>query len=117
MLVGDSDRTRAKRAAERVRQAIEAVGSGGIAPRLDGPAISASIGVAAYPADGTTASDLVLAADRACFASKRGGRGLIATAAEGLAMLADFARKDPTPVDTPTPVSTATLAAAESTAN
>jgi hypothetical protein len=46
---------------------------------------------------------MLLAADRACFVAKRGGRGRIATADEGLALASEFSLQEPTPVDPPTP--------------
>ena len=46
-----------------------------------------------------TAADVLLAADRACFVAKRDGRDRVATAAEGLALAAEFALQAPTPVD------------------
>jgi hypothetical protein len=61
--------------------------------------VSASIGVATYPADGATNAEILLAADRACFVAKRRGRDLIATAPEGLALAADFTLSEPTPMD------------------
>ncbi len=64
-----------------------------------GHRVTASIGVASFPADGALAPDMLLAADRACYAAKRGGRDLIATAAEGLALAAEFSPQAPTPVD------------------
>ena len=60
---------------------------------------SASFGVATFPADGTTAESVLLAADRACFVAKRSGPGRIATAEEGLALAAEFSLQEPTPVD------------------
>jgi diguanylate cyclase (GGDEF)-like protein/excisionase family DNA binding protein len=78
--------------AERTRQAIRDAGGG----------VSASIGVATFPVDGATASAVLLAADRACFVAKRGGRDSIATAADGLALAADVSLQEPTPVDSPT---------------
>jgi hypothetical protein len=66
--------------------------------------VSASIGVATYPADGATNAEILLAADRACFVAKRRGRDLIATAAEGLALAADFTLSEPTPMDSIAPV-------------
>ena len=56
---------------------------------LRGP-VTASVGVATFPADGPTAADVLLAADRACFLAKREGRDRVATAAEGLALAAEF---------------------------
>jgi predicted signal transduction protein with EAL and GGDEF domain len=64
--------------------------------------VSASFGVATFPADGETAESILLAADRACFVAKRSGAGRIATAAEGLALAAEFKLQEPTPVDTST---------------
>jgi diguanylate cyclase (GGDEF)-like protein/excisionase family DNA binding protein len=80
--------------AERARQAV----------RTTWRPISASIGVATYPTDGSTPVDILLAADRACFVAKRGGRDRIATAAEGLALAAEFSLQEPTPVDPVEPV-------------
>ena len=65
---------------------------------LGGP-VTASIGVATFPTDGTTSADVLLAADRACFVAKRDGRDRVATAAEGLALAAEFRPQAPTPVD------------------
>ena len=75
--------------AERARLAVKCGDSG----------VSASIGVATFPADGTTATDILLAADRACFVAKRGGRDRIATAADGRAQAAEISLQAPTPVD------------------
>ena len=63
--------------------------------------MTASIGIATFPDDGDTAASVLLAADRACFVAKRGGRDKIATAAEGLALAAEFSLQAPTPVDPP----------------
>lgn len=58
--------------AEKIRQGTAALrvqtGDGGTIRA------SLSIGVAAYPTDGTTADELLIAADQAMFASKRAGR-------------------------------------------
>jgi diguanylate cyclase (GGDEF)-like protein/excisionase family DNA binding protein len=75
--------------AERARQAV----------RTTWRPMSASIGVATFPVDGATPGEVLLAADRACFVAKRGGRDRIATAAEGLALAAEFSLQEPTPVD------------------
>jgi GGDEF domain-containing protein len=69
------------------------------AVRDAGGDVSASIGIATYPIDGDVAASVLLAADRACFVAKRGGRDRIATAAEGLALAAEFSQKAPTPID------------------
>ena len=64
--------------------------------------MSASIGIATFPVDGTTAESVLLAADRAAFVAKRSGRNRIATADEGLSLAAEFSLQEPTPVDPPT---------------
>jgi diguanylate cyclase (GGDEF)-like protein len=66
-------------------------------------AITASMGVAAFPQNGPSGDDMLLAADRACFVAKRGGRGLVADAAQGLALAAEFSLQEPTPVDSSDP--------------
>jgi diguanylate cyclase (GGDEF)-like protein len=95
----DADGLRA--VAERVRDAITAAGR--TLPRSRGVRVGASIGLASHPADGMTPDEVLLAADRACFVAKRSGRDRIATAAEGLALAAEFSLQAPTPIDPPTP--------------
>ena len=75
-LLPGTDSAGARLVAERARQAVRATGRN----------ITASIGIGTYPDDGSTAASVLLAADRACFVAKRGGRDRIATAAEGLAL-------------------------------
>jgi diguanylate cyclase (GGDEF)-like protein/excisionase family DNA binding protein len=84
-----TDAAGTRRVAERAGDAVRG---------LSGP-VTASIGVATFPADGATAADVLLAADRACFVAKRDGRDRVATAAEGLALAAEFQQQAPTPVD------------------
>ena len=84
--------------ANRIRDALRAIPHDAM-EHGGRPPVSASIGVAAYPADGATNAEILLAADRACFVAKRRGRDLIATAAEGLALAADFTLSEPTPMD------------------
>jgi diguanylate cyclase (GGDEF)-like protein/excisionase family DNA binding protein len=80
--------------AERVRRAIrEARGSG-----LRSAGMRCSVGVATYPADASDREGLLLAADRALYAAKRSGRDQVATAADGLALAAEFVPPR-TPVD------------------
>jgi len=98
VIVPISDPAGAMALARRVRNALRAL-PGERAGHRGRPPVSASIGVATYPADGTTNAEILLAADRACLVAKRRGRGLIATAAEGLALAADFALSEPTPLD------------------
>jgi diguanylate cyclase (GGDEF)-like protein len=88
-LLPGADAAGARRLAERACAAVRGLG---------GP-VTASIGVATFPTDGTTSADVLLAADRACFVAKRDGRDRVATAAEGLALAAEFRPQAPTPVD------------------
>lgn len=66
--------------AEKIRQGAASLAI----PTPDGSAIRASlsIGVAAYPTDGATADELLIAADQAMYASKRGGRDRVSGAGE-----------------------------------
>ncbi|MFL5757145.1 MAG: GAF domain-containing protein [Chloroflexota bacterium] len=93
--------------ADRIRAAIHGVGGLGSRWHDGGVHVSASIGVATWPADGGDADEVLLAADRACFVAKRTGRGLVATADEGLALAAEFTLSEPTPVDPPSPANAA----------
>jgi diguanylate cyclase (GGDEF)-like protein len=88
-LLPGTDATGARQVAERAGAAVRGLG---------GP-VRASIGVATFPADGATAAEVLLASDRACFVAKRGRRDRVATAAEGLALAAEFRPQAPTPVD------------------
>lgn len=95
-LLPNTDGDGALQVAERARQAV----------RTTRGTMSASIGVATFPVDGTTPTEILLAADRACYVAKRGGRDRIATAAEGLALAAEFSLQEPTPVDPIEPAAT-----------
>ncbi len=64
--------------------------------------VTTSVGVATFPDDGSTASDVLLAADRACFVAKRNGGDRFATGSEGAELAAEFHRQAPTPVDSET---------------
>ena len=66
---------------------------------MGGVGVTCSVGVAAFPRDGRDGAEMVLAADRACYAAKRSGRDRIATAAEGLELASDFRPTEPTPVE------------------
>ena len=79
----------AMQVADRARRAVRATHR----------TMSASIGVATYPVDGSTPSEILLAADRACYVAKRDGGDRIATAADGMALAAEFSLQEPTPVD------------------
>ena len=91
-LLPNTDAAGAIQVAERARAAVAAT---------DGT-VSASVGVATFPTDGATATELLLAADRACYVAKRGGRDRIVTAEEGLALAAELSLQAPTPVDSAT---------------
>lgn len=96
VLLPHSDAAGALAAAGRIQAALHRIQVPG---RMCSPwRVAASIGVATFPRDGTTAEEILLAADRACFVAKREGRDRVATAAEGLA-LAAHTLQDPTPVD------------------
>lgn len=92
-LLPHTEASGALQVAERARQAV-------VSTDLS---VTASIGVATFPVDGQTASDVLLAADRACYVAKRNGRDGIATAAEGLALAAEISLQPPTPVDSAHP--------------
>ena len=92
-LLPNTDEAGALQVAERARLAVAAT---------DG-AVTASVGIATFPQDGSTPTDILLAADRACYVAKRGGRDRVATAAEGLALAAELSLQAPTPVDSATP--------------
>jgi diguanylate cyclase (GGDEF)-like protein len=61
--------------------------------------VTCSIGVAAFPSDGTDAEALLLAADRACYMAKRTGRARIVTAPEASVLPDSVPIPPPTPVD------------------
>jgi diguanylate cyclase (GGDEF)-like protein/excisionase family DNA binding protein len=88
--------------AQRVRAAVQALGRPGSLWATEDMDVSCSVGTASFPVDGADAEAILLAADRACFVAKRRGRGLVATASEGLALAAEFTLSEPTPVDPPT---------------
>jgi diguanylate cyclase (GGDEF)-like protein/excisionase family DNA binding protein len=85
--------------AERIRGAVAMT----VAPSGDGRGrargIEASAGTASFPDDGTTAEEVLLAADRACFVAKRSGGGRVASAAEGLNIAGELTLQTPTPID------------------
>ncbi len=91
-LLPNTDETGALQVAERARIAVAAT---------DGT-VTASVGVATFPRTARRATEILLAADRACYVAKRGGRDRIVTAAEGLALAAELSLQPPTPVDSAT---------------
>ena len=86
-----TDEKGALKVADRARVAVAATGD----------AVNASVGVASFPQDGATATDILLAADRACFVAKRSGRDRVVTALEGLELGQEVPLQQPTPVDSP----------------
>jgi diguanylate cyclase (GGDEF)-like protein len=66
--------------AERIRTAVEALRLDYDGRRLSG--FSASLGVATFPECGDTAETLILAADRALYASKAGGKNRVTMAGD-----------------------------------
>ncbi len=87
--------------ADRMREAVRAVGLAGSEWARRGLLVSCSIGLATYPADGATPDEVLLAADRACFVAKRSGRDQIVTAADGRSFAGGRSLQEPTPVDLP----------------
>ena len=85
--------------AERVRAAVKGVVGPGSAWHGRARGLEASAGTASYPADGASAEEVLLAADRALFVAKRSGGGRVANAAEGLALAGEFTLQVPTPID------------------
>ncbi len=99
VLLPAADMVAALAVADRVRRAVAAVEPPARAGNGHMPAITASIGLAAFPDDATTADVLIDAADRATFYAKREGGDRVATAAEGLEIADAFEPTGPTPVD------------------
>jgi diguanylate cyclase (GGDEF)-like protein len=85
--------------AERVRAAVKGVVGHGNEWRGKARALDASAGTASYPVDGVAADEVLLAADRALFVSKRAGGGRVAAASEGEALAGEFTLQAPTPID------------------
>jgi diguanylate cyclase (GGDEF)-like protein len=81
--------------AQKIQGAVEAITDG----RSEPVDLTCSIGIAVHPHDGADGAAIILAADRACYAGKRGGRARIATAADGLEMAGEFQPTEPTPLD------------------
>jgi diguanylate cyclase (GGDEF)-like protein len=66
--------------AEHLRQAIRQIDLNRLGQTLPPP--TASFGVAVYPQDGTSAADLIKAADRALYRAKQDGRDRVCVAGE-----------------------------------
>jgi diguanylate cyclase (GGDEF)-like protein len=91
LILPGTDEAGALKVADRARLAVAATGD----------VVNASVGVASFPQDGSTARDILLAADRACFVAKRSGRDKVVTALEGLELGQEVPLQQPTPVDSP----------------
>jgi diguanylate cyclase (GGDEF)-like protein len=74
-LLPETDPTGGWVLAEKIRFAVAEQGMPGI-----DPAPTVSVGVVSYPADGRSADALLVSADRAMYASKRGGKNRVARA-------------------------------------
>src|SRR5215212_495291 len=74
-LLPETDPTGGWVLAEKIRQTVAEQGMPGI-----DPAPTVSVGVVSYPADGRSADALLVSADRAMYASKRGGKNRVARA-------------------------------------
>ncbi|HSO28663.1 MAG TPA: GAF domain-containing protein [Candidatus Sulfomarinibacteraceae bacterium] len=99
VILAGTDADRAGPVAERIRRSISRLVGRGSGLHAAGLRLDASAGVATYPVDGSTADEILLAADRACFVAKRSGGGRVATAAQGLTLAGAFALQVPTPID------------------
>jgi diguanylate cyclase (GGDEF)-like protein len=102
LILPGTDGEGARTVAERISVAIRCLAGPGTVWQETGVDSSASIGIASFPADGDSAEDVLLAADRACFVAKRRGRHGLATAVDGRAVAGEFSLQEPTPVDPPT---------------
>lgn len=78
LVLPGADPSGALAVADKVRRAVSSVRSPG-ARRRSG--VTCSVGVASFPVDGRDRRSLMIAADRACYRAKHGGRDRIATAA------------------------------------
>lgn len=82
-LLPETDPTGGWVLAEKIRLTVAEQGLSGVDP---GPTVS--VGVVSYPADGRSADALLVSADRAMYASKRGGKNRVARAQTEPMMLA-----------------------------
>jgi diguanylate cyclase (GGDEF)-like protein len=95
VLLPDTNLVGARTVAVKIQNAVAGVNQRGALPTN----LTCSIGIATYPKDGQDGPSIILAADRACYAGKRAGRDRIATAADGLALAAEFQPTEPTPLE------------------
>jgi diguanylate cyclase (GGDEF)-like protein len=85
LVFGDCEKSAAVARAEDLRRTIAALDTSALRPpgAPDDLRITASIGVAAFPADAPSASELLERADAAMYASKRAGRNRVSYAGAG----------------------------------
>lgn len=88
VVLPEADLDSARLLAERIRVALEADTAG------SEPALTVSIGVAAYPDSGESPSSIMLAADRALYAAKQAGRNLVVAADESAERLLGLAEQE-----------------------
>lgn len=100
LILPATDAGGARAVARKVARALRTAALGSAEDGAEPLVLTASIGIATFPDDGTDREAILLAADRACFVAKRGRGGRIATAAEGRALAGEAALTVPTPVDT-----------------
>ncbi|HYI37301.1 MAG TPA: diguanylate cyclase [Thermoleophilaceae bacterium] len=86
MLLPDTDHEGGLQAAEKVREAVQGLDLA----QVDGP-VTASLGVAAFPADAMDSDTLVRQADRALYAAKAAGRNQVMLALPGAGALPEGA--------------------------
>ena len=82
-LLPETDPTGGWVLAEKIRLTVSEQGMPGV-----DPAPTVSVGVVSYPIDGRSADALLVSADRAMYASKRGGKNRVARAAAEPMMVA-----------------------------
>lgn len=87
IVMPSADIASARLIAEEVRVALERDTAG------SEPALTVSIGVAAYPASGDSPSSIMLAADRALYAAKQAGRNQVVAADESAERLLGLAEQ------------------------
>jgi len=79
ILLAETSLEGAHATAERIRQQVKKTG---IKINGDQKSVTISIGIATYPDDGNTSDDIIEAADKALYLSKRSGRNRVSTFSE-----------------------------------